>query len=413
MSLGCDILKRQVTEEFLWTSPLYYMIENSLIRKSTYLIGGLVAVIAACYLWMVIAPHARAQDSQGTDEHLVTIHDRGKEKSVISKKDTLREVLQEAGIVLDKNDIVEPKLSATLVAPSYQVNIYRARPVVIQDGTNKLLVMSAHQTPKLIASNAGVTLHDEDKVTLQLSDNFIRDGASTLLKIDRAATVKLVLYGKHETVYTQSRTVGEFLKEKKITLSGSDTVSQPVSASVVSGMSLEIWRNGKQTVTQDEPVQFETEQIKDANQPVGYKKVQTPGKLGKKTVTYEVEMKNGQEVARKEIQSVVIEQPAKQTEVVGAKAESFGGTCGEWMAAAGITDTGNASYLIGKESGCNPYAVNRSSGACGVGQALPCSKTGCAMGDGQCQTIWMNKYVMSRYGSWQAAADHHRSRGWY
>jgi len=389
------------------------MIENPVLKKPSFLLSGFFIMATILCLWLFFIPQAKADSTNGTDEHLVTIHDRGKEKNVISKKDKLGDVLEEAGIMLDKNDIVEPKLDESLVAPSYQVNIYRARPVMIVDGNHRLVVMSAHQTPKLVAKNAGIILHDEDIATMKMSDNFVRDGAGTILEINRASTVQLVLYGKRETLYTQAGTVGGLIKEKNIILGVNDTISQPQKTKIVSGMSLEIWRNGKQTTTNDEPIQFEIEQIQDANQALGYKKIQSPGKLGKKTVTYEIEMKNGQEVTRKEIQSVVVEKPTKQVEVVGVKVQSFGGSCGEWMSAAGIVDTANATYLIGKESGCNPYSVNRSSGACGVGQALPCSKTGCAMGDGACQTKWMNGYVMGRYGSWKAAADHHRARGWY
>jgi len=83
------------------------------------------------------------------------------------------------------------------------------------------------------------------------------------------------------------------------------------------------------------------------------------------------------------------------------------------MAGAGITDLANANYLVGEESGCNPYAVNKSSGACGIGQEYPCGKSGCELGDGACQMRWMNDYVLGRYGSWANAAEKHRTSGWY
>ena len=70
-------------------------------------------------------------------------------------------------------------------------------------------------------------------------------------------------------------------------------------------------------------------------------------------------------------------------------------------------------WLINKESGCNPNAINQSSGACGVAQELPCGKSGCALGDGACQVIWMNKYVLARYGSWANAVAFHQSHNWY
>ncbi len=92
---------------------------------------------------------------------------------------------------------------------------------------------------------------------------------------------------------------------------------------------------------------------------------------------------------------------------------SSGGSCSSWIAAAGIADIGNASELINRESGCNPNAVNPSSGACGVAQELPCGKSGCSLGDGGCQVKWMASYVVGRYGSFAAAISHHNSMGWY
>lgn len=87
------------------------------------------------------------------------------------------------------------------------------------------------------------------------------------------------------------------------------------------------------------------------------------------------------------------------------------GSCGEWMAAAGVTDVANAYILIMRESGCNPNALNRSSGACGIPQALPCSKLGTS--DPVAQIRWMELYIRSRYGSWANAVAHSNATGWY
>ena len=92
---------------------------------------------------------------------------------------------------------------------------------------------------------------------------------------------------------------------------------------------------------------------------------------------------------------------------------AFGGDCATWVSQAGIDDVASANALIAKESGCNPNAVNRSSGACGVAQELPCGKSGCQLGDGACQVKWMNGYVINRYGSWANALAFHRSHNWY
>ncbi len=67
----------------------------------------------------------------------------------------------------------------------------------------------------------------------------------------------------------------------------------------------------------------------------------------------------------------------------------------------------NASYIIQKESGWNPYSTNASSGAYGLCQAKPASKMASAGSDWatnpETQAKWCNSYAMERYGSWAAA----------
>lgn len=287
---------------------------HSIIPVGIVIVLTLVVAIVALFGFL---PQARAEGPAGT--RLVTIYDRGGEQSVITTKDTLREVFQEIGLMLDGNDIVEPGLDEQLVSNDYQVNIYRARPIVIQDGAQQIKVMSAYQTPEQITEHAGITMRSEDTATLQLTNNIMSDGASERLVIDRATPVNLVLYSKKETIYTQAETISELMQEKGLKLAGNDQMSLPGSALITPNMTIEIWRNGKQTITVEEEIDFSVEQIKDANRDVGYKEVKTPGVKGKRTVTYEVEMKNGKVVQRKAIQHITTKKPEKQVEIIGAK----------------------------------------------------------------------------------------------
>ena len=287
----------------------------------------------------------------GNGEKLVMIHDRGNEQGMITKSDTLREVFAEANIQLDKNDRVEPGLDEPLVASSYQVNVYRARPILIADGPVKQLVMSAYQTPQQIAKHAGIELRSEDTAVVDLSRDFAADGASLRMNIDRALAIQLTLYGKTEIVYTQSTTVADFLKEKDIVLGPDDDMSVQSSDRISEGMTLSIWRNGKQTITQDEEIPFTVEKIQDANREVGYKQVTTPGVNGKKTVTYEIIMQNGVEVSRVAIQTLVVKEPTKQVETVGSKlSNTFSGSFSEALArlrsceGSYTSNTGNGYY---------------------------------------------------------------------
>ncbi len=64
-----------------------------------------------------------------------------------------------------------------------------------------------------------------------------------------------------------------------------------------------------------------------------------------------------------------------------------------------------------KESGWNPGARNRSSGACGIPQALPCSKIPDMSPQGQIE--WGLHYIKQRYGTPSAAWAFWRQHHWY
>jgi uncharacterized protein YabE (DUF348 family) len=231
------------------------------------------------------------------------------------------------------------------------VNIYRARPVIVVDGAVRQKIMTPYQTADKIAADAGVTLHDEDTTDIAPSNDIVADGAGVEMVITRATPFMLNLYGKQTVAYTQEKTVGAMLAAKKITLGESDTLSVNKNAPITPNMNIEIWRNGKQTVTEEKEIAFDTKKIQDVDKPVGYKEVQTQGEPGTRDVTYEIEMKNGQEVGRKEIQSVVIKQPKQQVEVVGAKLTNtfsgdFAGALARLRSCEGsyTSNTGNGYY---------------------------------------------------------------------
>lgn len=71
-------------------------------------------------------------------------------------------------------------------------------------------------------------------------------------------------------------------------------------------------------------------------------------------------------------------------------------------------------YIIDHESHFNPQIVNPSSGACGIGQALPCSKMGCSLDNVDCQVNWLVGYFQNHYGGNILSAYNHKlSTGWY
>lgn len=310
-------------------------------------------VLAGIALLLSTVKPAQAADSNSpaVKERIVTVHDNGVSKGVITEKSSLREILKDVNVKLDSFDRTEPAIDTQLKAGSYDVNIYRARPVVIKDGASSIKVMSSYRTGKQIASQAGIVLNDKDVTTLKPSADVIEDGAAEVMTITRATPFTLILYGKNEQLYTFSKTVKDVLKEKGVTLGADDTAEPAIAAPITANMTIKIWRNGKQQLTQDEVMPFTTEHIKDSEKEVGYKEVKTPGKKGKRTVIYEIIMQNGVEVSRKEISSNTIEQPVGEVVVVGAKmSNTFSGSFAEALArlrsceGSYTSNTGNGYY---------------------------------------------------------------------
>lgn len=387
-------------------------------QNKRMIIAGAISVVVVfvfAFLFVQIQSQGNTVMAQQEGVRFMTVYDRGAKTSFMTDAKTIAEALSTAGVSLDERDAVEPARDETLVASEYTVNIYRARPVTVIDGVLKKKVFTPYQSSERIASDAGVALFSEDELRLERAD----EGYGLQLEVIRAVPFNFTLYGAESTARTQAKTVGDMLKAKGVHLGKDDRVTPAPETSLTEGLEVRVWREGKQTVTVDEAVDFEVEKIQDADQKVGYKQVKTPGEKGERSVTYEIIIQDGKEVSRTEIASVTKREPKKQVEVVGTKPEYMkytgGGNKDTWLAASGIPRDmwGYAEWLVAKESGWNPNAVNKSSGACGLAQALPCSKVGGNPHDPVTSLNWMNSYVNGRYGGWEGAVSHSKRKGWY
>lgn len=347
--------------------------------------------------------------------NVVTVHMDGQVRTIATDAETVQGVLEKVQAGLSQHDKTEPALNEPVQGNDFTINVYRARPITVVDGVNNYTVMTAERSPRQIAEDAGFATKQEDEFHFERSDDPYEGAIGTRMVISRAKTINFDLYGTVSTLSTNETTVAGLLKERAVTLEAGDELNVPAETRITEGMTVSIATVTRSVETVEEEAAFEEERINDAQQPVSYRKVQTPGKNGKKLVTYETVSRNGGAPERKAVKEVITDQPTKQVVVVGAKQiVSAPGNCGEWLAQAGISNA-DAVWLISKESGCNPGAVNKRSGACGIPQALPCSKLPCPLDatGAVCQLNWMNSYVNGRYGGWAGARAFHAQRGWY
>jgi len=375
----------------------------------------LVFLTVVCVFVLFGAANLRAEDRK-----IVTLHVDGEELVVPTKATTVGELIERADIELLEHDLVEPELE-TPIETDFNINVYRARPVTVVDGRSRSIVMTPYQSPKRIAESVGLTVYDEDEYVMERIDDILAEGAVGLkMTIDRSVPVTLNLYGKEISLRTQAETVAELLEEKGVELREDDKVRPAQDAALTDKTPVFVLGTGTDIRTEQQEIDFAVEEITDSAQEIGYRSIRTPGEKGSKTVTYKVFLENDQVVKKEPLQEVVTKQPKTQVVVVGSKAVAptavnITGGKQDWLIAAGIPEQhwGAVDAIVTRESGWNPNAVNPTSGACGLGQQLPCGKWAGAWNDPVAALVAMTGYVNARYGGWDGAVAFWNANHWY
>lgn len=392
------------------------------VKKPFKITFGVLSIflVASTIFSIVISAKSHAE-AEGEGAKVLSVYDDGQRISFRTDANTVRAALKERGVALNSGDNIEPSLDEELTGNDYNVNIYRARPILVEDGASRERVMTASQTPQKMAGDAGFKLFDEDIIYNNPSENPAVNGIATHLKIKRAKLISVDMFGKKTDFRTQAETIKDFLEEKKISLQKNDEVSVPLETKIKVGDNFRIWRNGKQIITVDEEIEFEVEEIKDADKEISYRQVKELGEKGTKVVSYEIEMQSGEEISRTKINEAETKKPKKQVEIVGTKnvimPYTGGGSKTEWLRASGIPESewGYVDFIITKESTWNPNARNGQYYGLYQTNTDNLARYGCSgtlLSDPVCQLQAADKYK-SRYGSWADAYNSWRAQGWW
>lgn len=355
-----------------------------------------------------------------SDSRTILLSVDGVERTVPTRAATVKDLIAKLEIPVGKNDIVTPAPSTQILVDNFKVSIKKARPVTIEDSGRRITILSAEQQPRLVVAQAGIKLQTEDVVESTQPIDATREAViGQKVVVSRAKTASINLYGSAFTVYTRAKTVGELLEQRKIKVIQGDTVQPARNTAITSGIQIFIVRVGKKVVTTEEIIPAPEEIVVDPEQPMGTTVVREAGADGKKLVTYELELKNDQEISRKVLQEVIAAKPSRRVISKGTKVTLTGGKA-EWLAAAGISpaDYYAVDYIMNRESHWNPAAVN-AGGCIGLGQRCP-SGGGNALinacpnwaNDPACQLRHFSAYA-SRYGGWQGAYNAWQVQGWW
>jgi uncharacterized protein YabE (DUF348 family) len=354
------------------------------------------------------------------DARIVIISYDHHEQTVPSDEPTVDALIKKLQIPIHEGDVIEPTGDSKINQDDYRINIYRAVPVKIVDGSKTKYTYSAATTPRSITQQAGIDTYAEDDLASEPVDNFLKDYAvGETVVINRSVPVTINLYGANIPIRTTAKTVKTLLAEKQIAVRPGDTIRPAADAPVTANMKVQVIRNGIHTFTVTKNISTPVKTINDSSLAYGTTAVRQRGSPGKKVLTYQIKVQGGKEVSRKLIQTVVTVHPVTQIVVSGT---NLGGIKGD-MALAGIapSEYKYADYIISRESGWCPTKWQGQYGGCpayhgaptdsytgyGLCQATPGYKMSTAGADWATNPVtqlkWCNGYAVSRHGSWAGA----------
>jgi len=261
---------------------------------------------------------------------MVSLYVDGSRRLFSTNSQNVGDVLRHANIKLNSGDIVEPAAATAISHGQFNINVYRAHPVLVVDGLQTYHVNSAHQSPRLLALDAGVKTYTEDTYSTGIITDFVQNSAlGEKVTINRAKPLSVKVDGGFRTIRTQAGTVGDALKAADISLGVQDTVSQPLTDPVVPGMDVAITRVSEALVTQTQTLPRPVQTVNDPTALKGTSTVTDPGADGQKTVTYRIHYTNGVETSREVVQVVSETDPKPQIVSVGTKV-IFAGSVEYW-----------------------------------------------------------------------------------
>ena len=385
---------------------------------------GLLA-LSGIILLVLSTTHTTATFHPDTSYLVIISHDHEKQ-TVPTREPTVGALLKKLGIPVGSRDRVEPSVDSEIAQDNLRVNIYRAVPVTIDDGTTTTTTFSAAATPRGVVTEAGMTLYGEDNVTAQPAVNLVsQESIGERIVIDRSVPVTLNVYGTMLSLRTHEHTVADLLKSKNIHLGKKDTTIPAGNTPITPNMQIFVNRIGTQIVTETQTIPAPLQSITDTSLSFGTTAVRQQGSPGTQVLTYQVNTQNGVETGRTLLQTVITVQPVAQI-VARGQAVSIPADKQAVMAQAGIasSDYAYVDYIVSHESGWCPTKLQGQVGYCpgyppdsfpsylgyGLVQSTPGTKMATAGSDWQTNPVtqlrWASGYARGRYGSWAAAYNH-------
>lgn len=324
-------------------------------------IGLLLIIVFFGFATGAFPPGSRAH---ADSDHNISLYVDGQSHVFTSADKTVGEVLADSHVTLGQGDLVEPSAGTVISDGNFNINVYRARPVLVVDGLRSYHFSSAYQSPRLLAQAAGLTVYPEDDYDTGVVTNFVDSTAiGVKVTVKRAVPFVLTADGATRTIRTQGKTVSAALTDAKLPLGISDTVSVPLDTVITPNLDVTVTRVTEAVTTVNEPLVRPQQTVNDPTMLKGQTKVQSDGSDGQRVVTYRIHYRDGVETSRDVVKLISQTDPTPRVVLIGTKV-LFAGSVEYWrpMVEAAATqwglDPNTMLRIMACESGGNATSVS-------------------------------------------------------
>ncbi len=197
-----------------------------------------------------------------------------------------------------------------------QLRLTRSTPIVIEDGGLPFDIRSTAQTVGEALRDAKITLYLGDRVQPSLGSP-ISNGLR--VSIQRSTPLSLEVDGAFIKTRSRAETVADLLSEMNVGLLGLDKVTPPLQTAVYDNIAVKVTRISEDVEVSEEIAPFETVFEPDANLPIDTQQTIAAGAEGITRTRERVRYENGEEVDRLFEDTWIAQQPAQRVIAYGTQ----------------------------------------------------------------------------------------------
>ncbi|MBN9325455.1 MAG: DUF348 domain-containing protein, partial [Cellulomonas sp.] len=235
---------------------------------------------------LVLALVAGATSAFAVLHKQVTVDVDGTSTQVQAFGRTVGDILGAQHVAVGDKDLVAPALDEP-VAQGAQIVVRHGHPLDLEiDGQQQQVWTTALTVGEAVDA---MGLHEGVRLSASRSSTLGREP----LRVSTQKTIHLAVDGQVIDGVTTAGTVRDALKDIGLVLNEGDQLSGPLDAAAVDGLVVMVNRAASAGQTVVEAVPFDEQDVDDPTLVTGTRKVQTAGRAGVRTTTYQVDVVGG------------------------------------------------------------------------------------------------------------------------